>query len=192
MATIITITDKKTGEVKKILKKRVFAGQKFLDPGKDTIKTYKEVSEVVKTGEGKSDFVIKKKLAVVEEVNRADHINSFSGDVGLQNILKKLAMSGTDVASVVESGRFASKQKGLVDISDMPDNIAEAFREVEKGVKAYDKLPEDLKKKMSFDVFASSFKKEDFEKYIQSQVDKRIVKMQKKVEQQKVEEKGDK
>lgn len=173
MATII-ITQTKDGEIIKTLKKRNFAGQVFEDPEKDTIKTYKEVAEVLKTGEGKSDFVIKKKLVVVEEVNRSDYICSFSGDVGIQNVLKKLALSGKDIASVVESGQFASKQKGVVDISNMPDDIATAFRSVQKGVEAFDKLPEELKKKMSFDAFASSVNAEEINKYIQSQIDKRI------------------
>lgn len=160
-----------TGEV--ISKGRHFKGQVFADPKDDVIVTYKEVSEVVKTGEGKHDFFIKKNIVAVESVNRRDYINSFSGDVGLQNVLKKIALSGKDLTSVVDSGKFYSKQ-GYVDISNAPTNIVEAYEAVEKGVKAFDSLPAELKKKSSMAKFAESVTPAEMKAYIDLEVSKAI------------------
>ena len=140
----------------------VFEGQFFKS---EDIVEYTEVAEVKKTGEGKHDFVIVKSIVPTSTTNRADFINSFSGDVGIMNVLKKVVAGGETIEDVVNSGRFASKQKDLVDLSHLPDNIADAYRKVEEGVKAFDNLPNDIKKKQSFAHFAESFSKDDFQKY---------------------------
>lgn len=179
--------NKATGEI--IKKRRVIPGQVFPDPEKDTIKVWKEVKEIEKTGEGKSDFKIHCKLAVAEEYNRADHINSFSGDVGIQNVLKKVALSGRDIGSVIESGAFQSKQKGdhVVDISKTPQDTFEALNQVEKGIKGWKGIPDELKKGRNMAEFAKTFNADELNSYIEAQVQKRL---KKKEPQQ--EEKGDK
>lgn len=98
-----------TGEV--ITKKSRFSGQIFADPAKDDIITYKVIDEIVKTGEGKNDFKIVQKLVVAERVNRADAINAHATEVGLHNVLKRLALSGKDIASVVDSGAFIQNKR---------------------------------------------------------------------------------
>ena len=175
----LKIVNEKTGEV--VLVKRQFKGQVFKDPKDNTIITWKEVKEVVKTGDGKHDFKIECKLVKAEEVNRADSINSYSGDVGIQNVLKKIALSGKDLASVVEAGTYASKQKGdyVVDISKAPSDTFEALDEVEKGLAAHKKLPNELKKGKRFDEFAQTVKTEDLNAYIESQVQKRLAQLKK-------------
>lgn len=180
----------KNGEF--VLKKRHFKGQVFKSSKENTIITWKEVKEVVKTGEGKHDFVIKCKLVKAEEVNRAESINSYSGDVGIQNVLKKIALSGKEISSVVEAGTYASKQKGdrVVDISKAPSDTFEALNEVEKGFKVYQKMPDEMKKGRRFDDFATNFKDADFNAYIEAQVQKSLAKIQKK-EPKKEEVKSD-
>lgn len=140
---------------------------------------YKEVQEIVKTGEGKHDFKVIKKLVTASKTNRSDYINSFSGDVGIMNVLKKVLVGGETIDEVVKSGRFASKQVGEVDLSKLPDNIVDAYKSVEKGVKAFDDLPENVKKKQSFARFAESFDQDEFNKYIQAEV-RKVIALQKK------------
>ena len=148
----------------------VFLGQTFKDPKDDVIVDYKEVSEIRKTGEGKHDFVVIKKIIPSSKTNRSDYINSFSSDVGIMNVLKKVLVGGETIDDVVKSGRFRSKQNGLVDLSNLPDNIVDAYKSVEKGVQAFDELPEKVKKKQSFAAFAETFDNDEFKKYIRAEV----------------------
>lgn len=168
--------NKETGEI--IKKRRVIPGQVFPDPEKDTIKVWKEVKEIEQTGQGKSDFKIHCKLVVAEEYNRADHINSFSGDVGIQNVLKKVALGGHDVGQVIESGAFQSKQKGdhVVDVSKVPGDTFEALDEVEKGLKGWKGIPDELKKGRNMAEFAKTFSADELNSYIEAQVQKRLKK----------------
>jgi len=153
-----------------------FEGQTFVS--KDIIE-YKEVAEVKKTGEGKHDFKVIKTLVPISKTNRADYIDSFASDVGIMNVLKKVLVGGETIEDVVKTGKFMSKQQGEVDLSKLPDNIADAYRAVEAGVKAFDSLPDNLKKKQSFARFAESFSKDDFTAYLRAEVDK-VLALQKK------------
>lgn len=166
---------------KSINKDGIVKGQVFIEPEKNEIITYKVVNYIEKTGDGENDFVVKQKMVIANKVNRADSINSYSGDVGIQNVLKKVALSGEDLASVVDSGKFYSKQKGLVDLSEVPDNVVEAYKKVEDGVKAFDNLPKDLKKKSSMAHFASEVTNEEIYKYIDAKIEA-ITKASKKEE----------
>lgn len=153
-----------------------FEGQSFKS---NDIIEYKEVAEVKKTGEGKHDFKVIKTLVPVSKTNRADYIDSFASDVGIMNVLKKVLVGGETIEDIVKSGRFATKQQGEVDLSKLPDNIADAYRAVEAGVKAFDSLPDNLKKKQSFAHFAESFSKDDFTAYMRAEVEKVLAQQRK-------------
>lgn len=61
---------------------------------KDIIE-YERYDELVKSNpENSADFVTVEKVRIKQKVNRADYIASFADDVGIKNILKKLALSG--------------------------------------------------------------------------------------------------
>lgn len=136
-------------------------GQVFASAKDEDIVNYGVDDVVEKVGEGEHDYVIKKKVVEVRRVNRAEFINSHRNDVGILNILKKCALAGQDPTD----GRFASEQ-GFVDLSKMPKNVEEAYAAVEKGVSAFDKLPEDMKKKMSMEAFVHAFGAEEIENYV--------------------------
>ena len=157
----------------------VFEGQKFPEPKDDVIVEYTEVKECVKTGEGKHDFKVVKSLTPTSKTNRADYINSFTGDVGIMNVLKKVLVGGQTIDDVVKSGKFASSQQGLVDLSKMPDNIVDAYKKVESGVKAFDELPENVKKKQSFAHFAETFDQNALNDYIAGEVKKYLASQKK-------------
>lgn len=157
----------------------VFLGQDFVSEKDDVIVEYKEVSTIRKTGEGEHDFVVIKDIVPSSKTNRADYINSFTGDVGIMNVLKKVLVGGETIADVVKSGRFMSHQKGEVDLSKFPDNIVDAYKQVEAGVQTYDKLPPNLRKRGSFAAMAESMDEDDFRRYLKDEVSK-VLALQKK------------
>lgn len=115
----------------------------------------------------------------VEKVryNLQDYIASFADDVGIQNILKKLALSG-DKSLLNQTGREPMNENGglepIQDYSNVPGNKTEAFEQVARGVAAFDTLPEDLKGKLSLTQFAELFGQEEFDKYIAGIVAKQV------------------
>lgn len=115
------------------------------------------------------NVVIKYKPVVKNEYNLKDYIQSFADEVGIQNILKKLAISG-DKSILNQTGREPLCPDGglepIQDYSDVPKSKAEAFNSVVKGVQAFDELPEDLKGKMSLTQFVQLFGQEEFDNYI--------------------------
>lgn len=100
-----------------------------------------------------------------------DYIDSFSGEVGIQNILKKLALSG-DKSLLNQTGRENLCPEGglepIQDYSNVPQNKTDAFNAVLKGVEAYDNLPAELKGKMSFAQVASLVQADDIDAYVKS------------------------
>ena len=100
----------------------------------------------------------------------ADYVNSFANDVGIQNILEKIRLSG-DKSYLNQTGRVGEKPDGgledIKDYTDVPGSKTEAFNAVVEGVNAYDKLPADVKEKMSFAQFAESFGQEQLNAYVE-------------------------
>lgn len=106
----------------------------------------------------------------VRDIPIQEYIDSFSDEVGIQNILRKVAMTG-DKSYLNQTGRVSldADKNGLEpvqDYSNAPMSKTEAFNAVAAGVRAYDALPAEIKEKMSFAQFAESFGQEQFEAYI--------------------------
>lgn len=134
------------------------------------------VDKVVKTGEGDTDFVIKKELKEISRVNRAEYINSHREDVGILNIIKKVQLTGD--ATLLNQ---RSVDIGFADITNLPQDKIDAYKAVEEGVQQFDDLPEDIKKKMSFKQFAEQNDKE-FDALINAKVQK-VLDEQKKAQE---------
>lgn len=104
-----------------------------------------------------------------EEYDIQEYINSFADEVGIQNILKKLSISG-DKSLLNQTGREALCPDGglepIQDYSNVPKNKTEAFNAVVKGVNAFDELPDDVKGKMSMEQFVKFFGQDEFDAYI--------------------------
>lgn len=111
------------------------------------------------------------KATYIKEYDIKDYIKSFADDVGIQNILKKLSLSG-DKSILNQTGREALCPDGglepIQDYSQVPSSKAEAFNIVAKGVEAYDNLPAEIKGKMSLEQFVNDFQQEQFNAYIES------------------------
>lgn len=125
------------------------------------------------------NVVIEYKVVKKAEYKTADYINSFADDVGIQNILKKLSLSG-DRSLLNQTGREALCPDGglepVQDYTTVPANKTEAFNAVVAGVNAFDQLPEDIKGKMSMSQFVELFGQDQFNAYIQSVVEKSLPK----------------
>lgn len=131
----------------------------------DDIVGYCEQEYVVKTGEGDTDFVKKVRVVEFERKNRQEYIESFADDVGVLNVLKKVAVSGDE--SLIKQRPDPS----YVDLTNFPTTKEDMFDTVKKGVDAFDKLPDDIKKKMSMEQFVNSFGQEQFDALIKEKVD---------------------
>lgn len=102
------------------------------------------------------------------KTNINDLIASYADDVGIQNILRKVALSG-DTSLFNQTGRKPLGNGGpepVQDYTDAPQSKTDAFNQVVKGVQAFDELPADLKGKMSMAQFAELVGQEEFENYI--------------------------
>lgn len=160
--------DKNTGEV--ILFgpacARSFEGRKDFD------KYYidREIKQVVKkTGEGEEDFIIVNK--VIETKRDIDkYINAQASDVGIEAYLRNYEVTGEPMPDVKVG-------EEVQDFTNMPGSLAEAALLGEKSRKLFDSLPSDLKGKMNYEEFMTSFTNEMFDAFIE--------KMKSKVEEKK-------
>lgn len=128
----------------------------------------------VADADGVSQDIIEYVPTKVRDIPIAEYIHSFSDDVGIQNILKKVAMTG-DKSYLNQTGRAPLAENGglepVQDYSNVPMSKTEAFNAVAAGVRAYDALPAEIKEKMSFAQFADSFGQEQFDSYVQKLVE---------------------
>ena len=143
--------------------------------GKDIVE-YEEQEYVEKIGEGDTDFIVKKRVIEKSRVNRQEYISSFSDEVGIHNILKKVQMTGDETllkqradAPYFDATQFQTSRSDLVNA-------------VNKGVQAFDDLPDDVKKKMSMETFVNTFGQKDFDALVQAKVDAILAAKEKKGE----------
>lgn len=122
-----------------------------------------------------TDFVTQEKVRVKSSVNRTDYINSFRDDVGIENILKKVALSG-DV-SLLNQIKRTELPKDLNDPEgrEIVQDLTPLFNG-EKGAaklgdlaqQIYASLPADLVGGRSFAEFCENVTDADIAAYIAS------------------------
>lgn len=118
---------------------------------------------VVKTGEGDEDFVIEKK-EVITKTSIKEVIDSQANDVGLDNILRKFALTGDESIlpqNVNTDGR-------VLDMSGMPEDLVDAQNYFAAMKAKFDSLPADLVKGRSFDEFMSNLTQAEYDAYFAS------------------------
>lgn len=148
---------KKTGEVCfGPLAARKFEGQGNFD--KYYIdRTVKQV--VKKTGEGEDDYILVDK--VIETKRDIDKvIQAQASDVGIEAYLKNYQIQGEEVPDVVVTD-------DIQDFTEMPESLADAVLFGERSRKLFDSLPKELKGKMGYEEFISSFTNEMFDAFIE-------------------------
>ena len=140
-----------------------------------TIERYVLVPYAVAVDGDEDNTVLRYKPVLKETIDLQEYIDSFADDVGIQNILRKLSLTG-DKSILNQTGREALCPDGglepIQDYSNVPKNKTEAFNAVAAGVAAFDNLPEDLKGKMSLTQFVELFGQEEFDNYIQNLIAK--------------------
>lgn len=103
---------------------------------------------VVKTGDKDVDFVLDKKVVEISRVDRQEYIESFADDVGILNIMKKVALTG-DTSLLNQRSRVPGEvdEDGLEKVNDITGlNDPEAIRtDLSKADKMLNMLPEDLR-----------------------------------------------
>lgn len=122
------------------------------------------VDEYITGDDGKIKKV--EKLIESERINRADYINSFSDECGIQNILKKIGQG------VVAQDKFditKEMSEGTVnDITALGDveNFGDIVNMAQNARATYDNLDPELKGDMSFAKFCESFNNDMLNAYV--------------------------
>lgn len=130
----------------------VFPGRRFDGFDDKTISEGYEKEIVKKTGDGEDDFLVEKKLVVYRTYDRDKYIQDQSDDVGILNILKKVALSGADLT---ENNPYMAKP-GYVDMTEFPQDLQGAQDLVSNAKKAWEKIPVEVKGSMSYEDFIKS------------------------------------
>lgn len=132
------------------------------------------VPYTVAVGGNEENLVLQYKPVKKGECDLKEYIASFADEVGIQNILKKLAISG-DRTLLNQTGREALCPDGglepVQDYTTVPKSKTEAFNAVVNGVAAFDNLPDDLKGKMSMEQFAQLVGQEELDAYIKARIE---------------------
>lgn len=99
-----------------------------------------EVKKVVKkTGEGEEDYVLVDKF-IISRRNIEELINAQRGEVGVYNLLDRIAKTGDESLFPAEW-----KQEGIVDYTQMPKDLMEAVAVANNAENLYAQLPDELK-----------------------------------------------
>lgn len=128
---------------------------------KELIRTYLKPVVVYPEKDNNEIFYIDYEECVAEKLNRRKYVNSFAGDVGVLNVIHKLALNKENAAD----GRFAMKQ-GYVDLSNLPTDGEQMAKLLEERNKVWAKLDPELKKALTYEEFVSTFNLEKLNEYI--------------------------
>lgn len=106
------------------------------------------------------------KQIITGKKNRKEYIESFSDDVGLQNILEKIGQGAIaeDKYSILNSDKIGSVNdlRGFQEVTNMADIQALA----DKAYATFNNLDPELKKNMSFQEFCTKFNNQDLADYV--------------------------
>lgn len=147
------------------------------------IVTYMRQNKLVKTktdAKGNvdpDDYEIEEVAVETERVNRQDYINSFREDVGIANILKKVALSG-DATLLNQVKRnplpvMADGKEMVQDITPLQDGEEAVGAMGDNMLKTYAALPDDLKAGRTLEQFLTSVSQAEIDAYVAAQVAKK-------------------
>lgn len=95
-----------------------------------------------------SVFDVVETIEITDIVDRQDYINQYKDDVGILNILKKVARTG-------DMSLLNQCKAGIgVDLTDMPEDFLQAKALYDEALSAYDQLPDSIKNGMTAQEFA--------------------------------------
>ena len=119
------------------------------------------MDHVVKTGETDTEFYIETDIKFKEPVDSFKRIRAFESDVGIEAVMRLARKDGKSFDSLVAEGRFASKQKGVVDGTSIPRTFGErevTAKQLDARTSAlWNSLPKELKQGMSLNEFVKNY-----------------------------------
>lgn len=122
----------------------VFVAKDYKEDDFAVVKLGKKVNQL---SDDVYDFDVVDIVEITDVVKRQDYIAQYADDVGILNILKKVAKTG-------DTGLLNQCQPATgVDLTNMPDNWLDAAALKEKAMASYNKLPEELRKDISVEDF---------------------------------------
>ena len=124
------------------------------------------------------NFEIEEVSVETERVNRRDYINSFREDVGIENILKKIALSG-DVSLANQIKRVPQPladdgKEQVVDITALQDGEEAVAAMGDNMRKAFNELPVELKAGRSLEQFCEGISQAEIDAFVAAQVQKKL------------------
>lgn len=134
-----------------------------------------EIQDKPRIINGKSgEFVLEKEVVETARVDVQEYIDSFKGEVGIENILKKFAMT-QDPTLLNQTKRVAAPvgedgKEAIQDYSGVPENYEAAQNVAAKAAAAYQTLPDDLKDGRSLMKFAETCTDEELTAFIENLV----------------------
>ena len=117
--------------------------------------------KVVKTGDGEDDYTIVK-VVVEDKRSIKETIDSQANDVGLNNILRKYALTGDE--SILPERAVDNGE--VIDMTQMPQDLIEANNFYANQKALYDNLPQEITKGRSFSEFMTNFTQAEFNAYV--------------------------
>lgn len=105
----------------------------------------KKVNKLSKDDDSVFDVV--EVIEINDIVDRQDYINQYKDDVGILNVLKKVARSGdTSLINQINGGTG-------IDLTDMPEDFLQAKALYDQALIAYDQLPAEIKSGLTAEQF---------------------------------------
>lgn len=135
-----------------------------------TIEVFDEVEKITDDKTKKEDFVVKKVVRETSRISADEYVQSFKDDVGIENILKKVALTG-DVSLLNQRQRSTGvvDENGyevLQDYTGIPGDALEAAQAVKSGRDVFSSLPADLVKGRSFAEFVETATADELQAYM--------------------------
>lgn len=122
----------------------------------------------------KGDFVVEKEVVETARVDTQEYIDSFKGQCGIENIMKKFLMTqDPTLFNQVKRPDLPMDDDGKEPIQDycgIPENYEEATKIAAAASDAFEKLPVDLRDGRSLMKFAETCTDEELTAYIQNLV----------------------
>lgn len=137
-------------------------------PSEDIVE-YVRTNKLVKA-DSETDFLVEEVVVESSRVNRKAYIESFREDVGIANIMKKVAMTG-------DMSLFNQRHRDLLPVDETGKEIVQDIRVLQEGEEAigalgdrmrkvFAAMPKELTKGMSLEDFLTKTSQADIDAFV--------------------------
>ena len=135
----------------------------------EDIVEYQRSQRLIKA-ESETDFLVEETVVESSRVNRKDYIESFRDDVGIANIIKKVAMTG-------DLSLFNQRQRDVLPHDESGKEIVQDLRPLQEGEETlaamgdrmrtvFAAMPKELTKGMSLEDFLTKTTQADIDAFV--------------------------